>query len=387
MAIADRTSALSSGGLFLLTQRAKTSCTIQPETGAEVELRQGSGFLVARCHDCLSAEQAFDNAHEIAQKGLDILTAAGQRPTQITDAYTEVLLWWRQGHQQILRIVSVMPAGIEISMSLQVIKNGHIVPPSPRPTPNWHPSLRYFRLSQATDDLTEAFRNAYLAFESILSFRYPRGTSPFERERVWLTRALRAVDSTNPLSQAFIPRTADVVSEFIKDVYTDVRCRLFHAKSAAPTILPQSIADRGAVRSACSKLMRVTQMLIIAWLGGNRHGGSLSYHGFEVTYGAVLSNVLLMLEGEPMHHGISSVSIPMRIAVELNSPGLLTAIASVVKPRSLPILHRAQVTKAATTLLEYEFPGRLDPIGLDELQFQVGFQLRNSGGPKTIFRS
>lgn len=128
-------------------------------------------------------------------------------------------------------------------------------------------------------------------------------------------------------------------------------------------------------------------MLIIAWLGGNRHGGSLSYHGFEVTYGAVLSNVLLMLEGEPMHHGISSVSIPMRIAVELNSPGLLTAIASVVKPRSLPILHRAQVTKAATTLLEYEFPGRLDPIGLDELQFQVGFQLRNSGGPKTIFRS
>jgi hypothetical protein len=397
VAIADRGSAHPSGALFLLAHPAKASIIIQPETGTEVELRSGSAFLVARCGDSGSAEHAFDKAHETAQRALDIISAAGQRPMQIVDAHTEVLLWWREGSRQILRVISVMPTGIEISMSVTVMgADGQIVPSAPQPQPTWHASLRYFRLSQLTDDLTEAFRNAYLAFESILSLRYPRLTFPSRRpggrlvheaEGVWLERALRAVDSSNPLNQAYVSRTGDCVTDFIQDVYTDVRCRLFHAKSGSSVILPHSIIDRRSVRAACANLMRVTQMLITSWLSGRRGGGVLTHYGFKMAYGAVLSDALLTVEGEPRSRGISSVAIPMRIATALNAPGLLTAIGCFANPRRLPALRRARVSKAANVLLEYEFPGLLEPNRLDELQFQTGFQLRNSGEPKSIFRS
>jgi hypothetical protein len=397
VAIADRTSAFASGALFLLTQAVKTSVTVHPQPGTEVELQTGSAFVIARCGDCSSAEQAFATAHEIAQKALDVLSASGHRAMQIVDAHTEVLLWWREGYRQILRVVSVIPTGIEFSAFGHVVgKDGEKVLPVPQQGPTWHPALRYFRLSQVTDDLAEAFRNSYLAFESILSFRYPRLTLPAARpgknprhegEGTWLTRALRAVDSSNPLNQAFAPRTGDAVAEFIQDVYTDVRCQLFHAKSGASMIVPHSIADRNIVRSACSKLMNVTQMLINAWLGGRRRGGILSYYAFDRAYGTVLMDTLLTLEGEPRRRGISSVTIPMRIATALNSPGLLTAIACFTTPRSLPTLQSANVSKAANTLVDYVFPGMVDPIELDELQFQIGFQLRNSGEPKSIFRS
>ncbi len=387
--IADRRSTHPSGALFLLTQPAKASIVIQPDTGTEVELRSGSSFLVARCGDSASTEQAFDNAHETGQRALDIISAAGQRPMQIVDAHTEVLLWWREGSRQILRVISVMPTGIEISASVTVVgADGKTVPPAPQPQPTWHASLRYFRLSQLTDDLTEAFRNAYLAFESILSLRYPRLTSPRpESEGVWLGRALRAVDSSNPLNQAYVSRTGDCVADFIQDVYTDVRCRLFHAKSGSSVILPHSIVDRRAVRAACANLMRVTQMLITSWLSGRRGGGGLTYYGFEMAYGTVFSDALLTVEGEPRSRGVSAVATPMRIATALNAPGLLTAVGCFASPRRLPALRRARVSKAASVLLGYEFPGQLEPDELDELQFQLGFQLRNSGEPKSIFRS
>jgi hypothetical protein len=241
-------------------------------------VRQGHAFVVARCDDRDSAEAAFDTAHEAAQKGLDLIVGAGRRPMQIVDAHSDVLLWWREGSRQILRVISVIPYGAESSISITVTTaDGRVVQPVPQPQPTWHQSLRYFRLSQIADDLTEAFRNAYLAFESILTLRYPRLTFPasggrtkgrYEGERTWLERALRGADGSDPLSQVYVSRTGDCVAEFIQDVYTDVRCRLFHAKSGSPFILPHSIVDRRVVRAASENLMRVTQMLIASWLGG-----------------------------------------------------------------------------------------------------------------------
>lgn len=41
-------------------------------------------------------------------------------------------------------------------------------PPHP-PCAAWHESMRFFRVSQTTDNRFDAFRNLYLALESILS--------------------------------------------------------------------------------------------------------------------------------------------------------------------------------------------------------------------------
>jgi hypothetical protein len=77
----------------------------------------------------------------------------------------------------------------------------------------------------------------------------------------------------------------------------------------------------------------------------------------------------------------------MRISAALNAPGFLTALGCFGSPRRLPTLRKATVSKTAAVMLEYEFPGSLNPSELDELQFQIGFRLQNSGEPKSVFRS
>ncbi len=49
--------------------------------------------------------------------------------------------------------------------------------PPPPPDP-WNPSFRYLRLGQATTDLVDAFRNYYLALESLLSAIEPTALRP-----------------------------------------------------------------------------------------------------------------------------------------------------------------------------------------------------------------
>jgi hypothetical protein len=77
----------------------------------------------------------------------------------------------------------------------------------------------------------------------------------------------------------------------------------------------------------------------------------------------------------------------MRISTALNAPGFLTALGCFGSPSRLPVLRKATVSKTAGVMLKYEFPGSLEPSELDELQFQIGFRLQNSGEPKSVFRS
>jgi hypothetical protein len=49
--------------------------------------------------------------------------------------------------------------------------------------PEHHIGFRFFRLAQVTDDLYDAYRNMYLAFEVLLSSRVPAPAPPPAR---WL---------------------------------------------------------------------------------------------------------------------------------------------------------------------------------------------------------
>ena len=112
-------------------------------------------------------------------------------------------------------------------------------------------------------------------------------------------------------------------------------------------------------------------MLITSWLGDRRTGGVLTRAGFEKTYGAVLNSALLTVEGQPRSWGISSVTIAMGIATAFNAPAFLSALGCFADPRRLPALRNSPACSSQTQF--------------DELQLQIGFQLRNSGERNSIF--
>lgn len=121
--------------------------------------------------------------------------------------------------------------------------------------------MRYFRLSQTTTDLFDAFRNLYLALESLLSTVEPMRMRPNgrpESEREWLNRALRAAEQAmlahNPaqrlgsyLQPADDATGATAADAVVADLWTSARTTVFHAKKGRAVALPQHDPDRAAV--------------------------------------------------------------------------------------------------------------------------------------------
>jgi hypothetical protein len=125
--------------------------------------------------------------------------------------------------------------------------NGVPLPPSPVPQPVWDESFRYYRLSQSTDDLFDAYRNLYLGLESLLSLIRPKMKR--EKEGDWLRAALSAANAFAPLSKYVPPGTSDAISYLVKDLYLDHRNSVFHSKRGGAT-LPHDQVHRGPLEDS-----------------------------------------------------------------------------------------------------------------------------------------
>lgn len=107
---------------------------------------------------------------------------------------------------------------------------------TPRPSPpdlRYHPCMTYFRRSETESDLSDSYRYAYLALESILSDVRPQRADEGEGE--WLTAALTEAHRMVGLSPDFAVGGRDPVEAAKKSWYNDERLRLFHSKSNRPT--------------------------------------------------------------------------------------------------------------------------------------------------------
>ena len=113
----------------------------------------------------------------------------------------------------------------------------------------WDESLRYFRLSQATDDLFDAFRNLFLALESILSLKTPQQSEGSESK--WLRRAWGA--ARERMSSPQVPSDPATLSDSALTRLKYVRNALSHAKRDRKPHLPEHAASRTVVSEAVAE--------------------------------------------------------------------------------------------------------------------------------------
>jgi hypothetical protein len=194
--------------------------------------------------------------------------------------------WWPGPDALVVRIVSFAPFSVRVGPATILVagSSGLPLPQPPAPPVTWHQSFRYFRLSQTSDDLFDAYRNAYLALESMLDHIAPqemRSTGrPKEREGEWFKRALTAAGALVPLSR-FIPAdTSDAVDYLFADLYQR-RSAMSHSKERRGTLLPRDEADRQAVSDSLLRLVKLYLELIAAQLGTHRVGGGLLSIAFQ----------------------------------------------------------------------------------------------------------
>jgi hypothetical protein len=394
--VADKHSDLDSGAAFMLAQKCGVSEVVYLDSGSEVEIQEGCPYVIARIRGASSANDAFNNGHEVAQQGLDLLSITGKADLSIKSASDEYLVWWREKSVQILRVVAVTRINVNFKATLGEVtdKNGNIIPQPLPPKPIYHESLRYFRLSQVTDDVFDAFRNAYLALELLLEHIEPR--LPKEGEGTWLKRALNSVNNTIPLSRAYSTTSPDIVSDIHNDIYKNIRCSIFHARGQ-PRLLPQNLADREIVSKGLASLTEIVLLLANNWLHARRSRGVMTPSAFDEMMGLISSGLTIVvsddisLDGSETFHSSAfkdSVLMETRYVPELSKPGLSFILGTIQtgELRNLRKITRFVSFREEKSMFHLALEAPLTYDSVDKLELQVGTQLGNVREPKRFFK-
>jgi hypothetical protein len=278
---------LASGAAFELERPAREDATALIDSWS-VEVVSDQKLVVARGGRDIGYEEALTTGLLLAQQGLDLLSVQGKGDLSIRGFDDDHIAWWVEPKGLVIRVVSIAPMRIDVPPITAVVSNasGQQVPQAVPPPPSWHESFRYFRLSQTSDDLFDAYRNAYLALESVLSSIAPQKMNQAgdiaESEGGWFRRALEAANKLVPLSK-FVPSgTNDPIQYLFNELFVEMRSAMSHAKSGRRVLLPRNAAERDDVTDSLERLVELYLGLAQVHLDTRRAGGFMFAAGFRL---------------------------------------------------------------------------------------------------------
>lgn len=392
--VADRNSIFDSGAAFKLSKRAGVDKVVRLKSGWEVETELGNPYVVARGQKATDAFSAFNLAYEATQEGLDILCAFGIDNLAVVDSSIEYFVWWQQDTKQIFRVVGISRSPISIKMEIEVKDaNGNPLPPQLIPPVNYHESFRYFRLSQTTDDLFDAYRNLWLSFELLLSSKYLKGKG---KELDWLEESLKHVHGDLNLSNVVSLQDDDPVKSVIDELYKNVRLQLFHAKERHNRLTPQNVESRERVGKALEELAKIVIFLFQNWLNISRSSSSMSHNLYHSMIQDVMSNCQFFLSdfNQPFNDDTTvekipnKVSMEHRFAPELSQPGLEQMLAQIYSQDFMKVspIRCFFVVAEQGGMISHDFEVDIIPDGIDKFEVQLGQQLVMAEQLKTFYK-
>jgi len=273
-----RDAGYDSAAAFLLARSPRNGAMVSCGNG-ETEVSQESNYVVSRFNGADNAETAKQQGLEIAQAGLDLMSIMGTTDLLIQKSTEEYILAWRRKGQQVVRINSTTTLSFTVNSPKICVRDrcgNDITKELTIPVP--HFAFRYFRLSQTSDDLYDAFRNMYLSFELLLSSRHPPRYR--ERERDWLVRSITNANQELELGKLFKTKPQNIVQEIIERVYTSARLPLFHAKNGKLVLTPHGSAeDRYKLVGTLELLTQIVLAMSSSWHGVRRMGGGVFHAG------------------------------------------------------------------------------------------------------------
>jgi hypothetical protein len=301
------------GSAFRIVTADFAPRSIEPGDGYLVEIRPRDGVAVV--FDERPATPGDFRPHDAAQRALDILAYADGQTTGLIRAHDECVAWWINDDGVTVRPVVTRDVGIRVGGSLGVTgPDGKPRPIPPRPVPTWTEALRYLRFSQLAEDVFDAYRNAFLALEAILSARVTGGPTG---DWAWLKYALQTLITQTglDLSRYLSSPAADPVAAFRAEQYAASRCATFHAKAHRGALLPGSVDDRELVLTALNHVTRLVIDLAEPVVGTRRPSGGVTPYGFGAIFiGPKIDSLRMSLRS------VDEASIPIETHYIGNDP-------------------------------------------------------------------
>ena len=284
---------IASGGqgvIFALDGRARRNRR-QNFGPWETELRKNTAYVCLRSEALnLNSPLAdvIEVAHGVSQDLLDIVAVEERNALLIIEPHNNLV--WRTGPQGLkMQLTSALTFGVEIPEMKGVATNatGEILADPPYRSPQHHFAYRYFRYSQAAQNVLDGYRNMFLALESLLDYIEPKQVS--EGETQWLRRALAAAQGRGVGLSAFAKSgSTDPIEDFLDAHYSAVRCAAFHSKSSSGNPLrPGNLGDHGVVLQQLLAVQAIVESLLKSEFSARLASGGFYHAGF----GALLSNL------------------------------------------------------------------------------------------------
>gem|GEM_PF-2390602 len=390
----------TSGGLFRLSTAPRINAVEQLPSNATVEVRSGISFVAARVGRAASHGEALAEAMKVAQKGLDLLSVKGLADLSTHEVEEWHITWWEEQPGIVLRVTDVSTFGLTMSAELTVLDSqGNVKADPPAPPTNWDESYRYFRLAQVTDDLFDAFRNLYLALESLLHSIEPVRRKPKtgrdESEADWFRRALSMTNVPNLAD--FAPHgTTNPSHDIFADLYKDMRTALFHAKGNRPHFRPHEADDQGRVEESFSRLSKLYLAIVQAEWGISRRSGGWTEAGFLLLTELLDSGAMIHAAAE----NVPKAEIPgallreqylqllTRRATELDRPFFKSVLGSVPVASMTALPSVSQIALVTSTGVPVAVTNLDTPITLDHVhrfEAHLPIRMRHPQKPREIY--
>ncbi len=398
-----------SGAVFWMSEPLSTpwDLNMQDETGrpiAHIGGTVGLPHLVVRLRGAADGFAAARQAclHAV-QRALDIVSVMSSDHLQLRSlcGEEEHLVWWESkqlGHVLRYTCHTFLDPDLILApfkrMSEQV-KAG--IPPdriAPRAAPPpWHPSFRYFRAAQCSDDLANSFRNMYLALESVLDSVFPKAQSGLP-ENKWLIEAVKQVMPTSGLADRFAARSSTGSAvDFVLSIYNDKRLTTFHSKGAEDSRLPflEDDARHGELQQAFTDLSDLYLDLAKTHLHLDRRVGHVLMRGgwdLRTRFLLGATDIYVTTDDAPIEERLNDQTLNPRGAVvhlmhTRNAVKMEGPFDRVFIGKSSPAesghpltVHGWTLTVKNEPFFGGTFEAPLDLDGVDQLQIVIGLLYR-----------
>lgn len=384
-----------------IAYRLRTPCEISRSEdidGWSVESVVGKSTIVARSPQALGKREAIEAGTECIQRFLDLLSYERFKVSELAGIGGSHVLLYTEENRRVVEIMATDELILGVSATGAVYdRDGNPKPTPPGPTPLWTPALRFYRLSQASSDLYEAYRNLWLGLEVLLSTIGAKRAD--EGERKWLRRVLAEIGARIDV-RPLLPDNRDLADYMLADQYERMRCYLFHAKPEDGMAVP-TLPDPEALAIAYAQLIRIWRDIAHHFIGVRRGGiGVVTHEGFKALLFTPFSSGLGVVYSDaraPAGDDDTQINPSGEARIELESPryqegampGLVSVSASLLTEGqvSLPVLWRfgCEIGPEKKLFCVGRVEGGLRLSGVDQLDILQVFRLKNASSPKVSF--
>ncbi len=227
--------------------------------------------------------------HDALQRAIDVRFVRDGGPPIAADGDRPVVQWRRRDRGAEITLLQRVSQGVLSEASWKQIRDDEVMAESEDlPDSAWHESFRFRRVAATAQDVFDAYRNTYLAFEALISTEVPRTRG--EPEVTWLTRALATVQANHGVDLAVFEIGGGTPELWILGQYEAFRCALFHAKSnAGGRWLPAESDSTARVSAALMSLEPFVRHLAVRLQNVDTGIGILTHEGMLLMARAITS--------------------------------------------------------------------------------------------------